>query len=98
MTIDISFVPNTVGKYDFSVAQGGVTLYKREYAAAERDETTGHTQAQVFTAYCKFLQDEVDKKMTNDPSFRWESFQDFKRFAGSKMQNKFFEHELEYIQ
>lgn len=53
--------------------------------------------AQLFTAYCKFLQVEVDKKLAKNPDFRWKSFQDFKKFAGAKNQNLFFENELEYL-
>jgi len=97
MGIEISFVPNATGKFDFSVKQDDTILYKKEYTASEKDETTGHTQAQLFTAYCKFLQAEVDKKLAKNPDFRWKSFQDFKKFAGAKNQNLFFENELEYF-
>ena len=94
--IEISFKKNSKGKYDFSVVQNNKVLYKKEYTAAEKDET-GHTQAQVFQAYCHFLQDQVDEDIKKDPNFHWKSFKDFKSFAGTKNQNLFFENELKYL-
>lgn len=94
--IEINFKKNSKGKYDFSVVQNNKVLYKKEYAATEKDET-GHTQAQVFKAYCDFLQDQVNEILKKDPNFHWKSFKDFKAFAGTKNQNLFFENELKYL-
>mgnify|MGYP000871438722 CR=1 FL=1 len=97
MRIVISFVSNPSGKFDFSIVQDSMVFYKKEYMASGRDETTGHTQAQLFKAYCKFLQEKVNKELAKNPNFRWKSFQEFKKFAGAKSQNEFFENELDYF-
>lgn len=79
------------------IIQDGKTLLSRKYNVTAIDRDTGHTQAQVFTGFCKFLQDMVDKETESNPGFHWESYIDFKKFAGSKMQQKFLDHESEYI-
>ena len=94
--IKINIVKNTKGKYDFSAVQNGKILYKKEYAASEKDET-GLTQAAVFSGYCHYLQDVIDKELEKNPDFHWDSWSDFKKFAGAQRQHQFWEHESEYI-
>jgi len=95
--VSINFFKNSTGKYKLSVVQDGKPLLSKEYIVTTVDKETGHTQAQVFMGFCKFLQDMVDKEVEANPDFHWKSYIDFKKFAGSKMQQKFLEHESEYI-
>jgi len=95
--INISFKKNSKGTYDFSVIQNSKILYRKEYTCASQPDETGITQAQVFSGYTKYLQDLVDKEIEKNPDFKWNSFADFKKFAGSKTQHKFWENESKYI-
>ena len=95
--ISINFFKTSTGVYKLSVVQDGNPLFSKDYTVTAVDKETGHTQAQVFTGFCKFLQEMVDKEIESNPDFHWKSYIDFKKFSGSKMQQKFLEHESEYI-
>ncbi|QBJ03461.1 hypothetical protein HWC08_gp180 [Lactobacillus phage 521B] len=95
--ITISFKKNSKGTYDFSVIQNSKILYRKEYTCASQPDETGITQVQVFSGYTKYLQDLVDKEIEKNPDFKWNSFADFKKFAGAKTQHKFWENESKYI-
>lgn len=95
--ITISFKKNSKGTYDFSVIQNSEILYRKEYTCASQPDETGITQVQVFSGYTKYLQDLVDKEIEKNPDFKWNSFAEFKKFAGAKTQHKFWENESKYI-
>ena len=95
-SIKISFVKNSTGNYDYMVVQNGKMLFKKEYTASVTDET-GLSQAQVFSGFANFLQDVVNKELEKNPDFHWNSFSDFKRFEGAKLQHRFWECEADYI-
>lgn len=94
--ISISFEKNNKGKFDFEVTQNGEILYSKEYVASVRDKT-GLTQVQIFSGYTKYLQDLVNEELSNNPNFKWDSFYDFKKFAGAKTQHMFMAVEDKYI-
>lgn len=94
--IKITFTKNNKGRYDFEVVQNNISLFKKEYQASEKDET-GLTQAQVFAGFSNFLQDEVNKELEDNPSFKWNTSSEFKKFAGAKTQHKFWECSEDYI-
>jgi len=86
--INIEFKKNSKGTFDFEVNQNGLILFKKEYQAAEKTES-GLTQAQVFSGYSHYLQDLVNKSLAKNPDFKWDTFDDFKKFAGAKTQHMF---------
>lgn len=94
--IEITFKKNSTGKYDYTVIQNGKVFFKKEYSAKSKDET-GLTQAEVFSAFSRYLQDLVDEELAKNPDFHWDSFSDFKAFEGAKTQHMFWEHEADYI-
>lgn len=94
--IDINFKENNRGTYDFKVAQDGLLLFKKEYAASDNNEAVV-TQAQVFAGFTHYLQDLVNEKLSKDPNFKWNNFDEFKKFAGAKTQNMFWTVRDKYI-
>ena len=95
--IDISFKKNFKGTYDFSVIQNSNILYRKEYTCSSQPDETGVTQAQVFSGYTKYLQYLANEEIEKNLEFKWNSFDNFKKFAGSKTQRKFLENESKYI-
>ena len=94
--IELTFNENNKGTYDFKVAQNGRLFFKKEYVASETSET-GLTQAQVFSGYTNYLQDLVNEKLAKDHNFKWNTFDEFKKFAGAKTQHMFWAVKDEYI-
>lgn len=94
--INIEFKKNNKGTFDFEVNQNGLILFKKEYQASEKTES-GLTQAQVFSGYSNYLQDLVDKALASNPNFKWDTFDDFKKFAGAKTQHMFWAVKNKYI-
>lgn len=95
--IKIKFDKNSKGTYDFEVIQEDRLLFKKEYQATVVDEATGVTQADTFKGYCKYLQELVDAELAKNPNFKWNSFNDFKKFAGAKTQHAFMAVESNYV-
>lgn len=95
--INIEFKKNSKGTFDFEVNQNGLILFKKEYQAAEKTES-GLTQAQVFSGYSKYLQDLVNESLAKNPDFKWDTFDDFKKFAGAKTQRMFWAVKDKYIE
>lgn len=95
--INIEFKKNSKGTFDFEVNQNGLILFKKEYQAAEKTES-GLSQAQVFSGYSNYLQDLVDKSLAKNPEFKWDTFDDFKKFAGAKTQHMFWAVKDKYIE
>ena len=95
--IKIKFDKNSKGTYDFAVIQEDRLLFKKECHVTVIDEDTGVTQADTFKGYCKYLQELVDAELAKNPKFKWNSFSDFKKFAGAKMQHKFMDVESKYV-
>jgi len=96
--IKLTFKKNSRGFYDFKVVQDEVLLYTKEYSVTKSYSDMGLTQAEGFLAFTKFLQDQADLELEHNPDFKWNSFTEFKRWAGAKMQHKFFEHLYDYIE
>jgi len=94
--INISFEKNSKGTYDFEVNQNGLILFKKEYQASEKSET-GLTQAQVFSGFTNYLQDLVNEYLSKDSNFKWNTFDEFKKFAGAKTQHMFWAVKDKYI-
>ncbi len=94
--IKITFKENNRGTYDFKVIQDGLLFFKKEYTVSENDETVV-TQAQVFSGFTHYLQDLVNEKLLEDPTFKWNNFDEFKKFAGAKTQNMFWTVRDKYI-
>lgn len=94
--INIEFKKNSKGTFDFEVNQNGLILFKKEYQAAEKTES-GLTQAQVFSGYSNYLQDLVNESLAKNPDFKWDTFDDFKKFAGAKTQHMFWAVKDKYI-
>jgi len=94
--INIEFKKNNKGTFDFEVNQNGLILFKKEYQAAEKTES-GLTQAQVFSGYSNYLQDLVNESLDKNPDFKWDTFDDFKKFAGAKTQHMFWAVKDKYI-
>jgi len=94
--INIEFKKNNKGTFDFEVNQNGLILFKKEYQAAEKTES-GLTQAQVFSGYSNYLQDLVNESLAKNPDFKWDTFDDFKKFAGAKTQHMFWAVKDKYI-
>lgn len=95
--INIEFKKNNKGTFDFEVNQNGLILFKKEYQATEKTES-GLTQAQVFSGYSKYLQDLVNESLAKNPDFKWDTFDDFKKFAGAKTQHMFWAVKDKYIE
>lgn len=94
--IDINFKENNRGTYDFTVVQNGKMFFKKEYTVSEDNEGVV-TQAQVFSGFTHYLQDLVNEKLSKDPTFKWNNFDEFKKFAGAKTQNIFWTVRDKYI-
>lgn len=94
--INIEFKKNNKGTFNFEVNQNGLVLFKKEYQASEKSET-GLTQAQVFSGYSNYLQDLVNKTLAENPDFKWNTFDEFKKFAGAKTQHMFWAVKDKYI-
>ena len=94
--IELTFNENNKGTYDFKVVQNGRLFFKKEYQASEKSET-GLTQSQVFSGYSNYLQDLVNKTIAKNPDFKWDTFDDFKKFAGAKTQHMFWAVKDKYI-
>ena len=94
--INITFKENNKGTYDFKVVQNGLLFFKKEYTVSEDNEGVV-TQAQVFSGFTHYLQDLVNEKLSKDPTFKWNSFDEFKKFAGAKTQNMFWTVRDKYI-
>jgi len=93
---ELTFNENNKGTYDFKVVQDGRLFFKKEYQASENSET-GLTQAQVFSGFTNYLQDLVNEKLSKNPEFKWNSFDEFKKFAGAKTQHMFWAVKDKYI-
>ncbi len=94
--IDINFKENNRGTYDFTVVQNGKMFFKKEYTVSEDNEGVV-TQAQVFSGFTRYLQDLVNEKLSKDSNFKWNDFDEFKKFAGAKTQNMFWTVRDKYI-
>lgn len=95
--INIEFKKNSKGTFDFEVNQNGLILFKKEYQASEKTES-GLTQSQVFSGYSNYLQDLVNESIAKNPNFKWDTFDDFKKFAGAKTQHMFWAVKDKYIE
>jgi len=94
--INVTFKKNNKGTYDFEVSQNGLILFKKEYQASEKNEA-GLTQAQVFSGFTNFLQDLANENLSKNPDFKWNTFDEFKKFAGAKTQHMFWAVKDKYI-
>jgi len=94
--INIEFKKNSKGTFDFEVNQNGLILFKKEYQASEKTES-GLTQAQVFSGYSNYLQGLANESLAKNPDFKWDTFDDFKKFAGAKTQHMFWAVSDKYI-
>jgi hypothetical protein len=95
--IKLTFVKNQSGKYDLSLNQNGKNLFVQEYDASKKYTSGWKNQATLFTAYVKFVQRKINEELDKNPNFHFNGYKEFKKYAGSRMINDFFDHEAEYM-
>lgn len=76
--IKINYTPNSKGKYDFVVSQNDSVLYEKTYSPVKSKGQ--HFMAMAFT---EILNEQVERELKQNVNFLWESFDDFKTWAGN---------------
>jgi len=76
--IKISYMQNTKGKFDFIASQNGEILYEKTYSPIK-----SKNQHLMSKALIDVFNIQVDKELAVNPNFMWESFEDFKAWAGN---------------
>ena len=95
--IELTFNKENSGKYLLLLNQNGVELFSKEYDASKKYTSGWKDQATLFTAYVKFIQNNINKDIKKNPNFKFSNYKEFKKYAGSNMINEFFDHESEYM-
>ena len=76
--IKISYTQNTKGKFDFVASQNGEILYEKTYSPIK-----SKNQHLMSKALVNVFNIQVEKELAVNPNFIWESFEDFKAWAGN---------------
>jgi len=76
--IKITYRANSRGKYDFVASQNGSIIYEKTYSPVKSKNQHLMSQALVET-----LQEVANDELKSNPAFKWESFEEFKTWAGN---------------
>lgn len=76
--IKITYTQNAKGKYDFVAKQNGVIIYEKTYSPIK-----SKNQHLMGIALVETLQEVADEEIKNNPEFKWNSFEEFKSWAGN---------------
>lgn len=76
--IKISYTQNSKGKFDFIASQNGEILYEKTYSPIK-----SKNQHLMSKALIDVFNIQVEKELTVNPEFMWDSFEDFKMWAGN---------------
>lgn len=89
--IKLSFKENSKGKFVLKIIQNNVLFYQKEYDANKKivGDPFYNNQKDLMKDFVNYLQKLVDKKFENNSNFRWNTLEEFKRFAGSRTVNSF---------
>jgi len=74
--IKLTYVENSKGKYDFKVVQDGDLIYEKTYSPVK-----SQNQHLMAKALVETFQQVVDETLSQNPDFRWKSFEEFKSWA-----------------
>lgn len=98
--ISVTFKKNKYNKYIFKVQQNGKTLYKKEYVAGKKYDDTDlvANQADAYSAFVDYIQDRIDTELKADPKFEFDNLEQFKKFAGAKLQKEFYLVQEKYFE
>lgn len=81
--IKITYTQNAKGKYDFIASQNGSVIYEKTYSPVRAKNQHLMSKALVDT-----LQQIADEELKRNPNFMWESFEEFKSWAGNSETRK----------
>mgnify|MGYP004700620233 CR=1 FL=1 len=76
--IKLTYTQNTKGKYDFVAKQDGVILYEKTYSPIK-----SKNQHYMGIALVETLQKAADEEIEHNHNFKWNSFEEFKLWAGN---------------
>jgi len=76
--IKITYTQNSRGKYDFVAKQNGVIIYEKTYSPIK-----SKNQHYMGIALVKTLQKVADEELSVNPDFMWNTFDEFKSWAGN---------------
>lgn len=76
--IKITYTPNAKGKYDFVAKQNGSIIYEKTYSPVKAKNQHLMSKALVDT-----LQQVANEELQRNPDFMWDSFEEFKSWAGN---------------
>lgn len=89
--IKLNLKKNNKGKFVFTIIQNNVLFYQREYALNRKiiGDPFYDNQKDLTNDFVDYLQKLVNKKIEDNPNFRWKTLEEFKRFAGLQTVNAF---------
>lgn len=98
--ISVTFSKNKYNKYTFEVKQNGKNLYKKDYVADKTytDTDMVPNQAVAFHGFVDYIQDRVNFELKRDPEFKFDDLEQFKKFAGAKLQKEFYTVQEKYFE
>lgn len=76
--IELTYKRNSVNKFDFTAKQNGHVIFAKTYSPKE-DENQ-HIMGKVLV---ETMQSWADRELSENPDFKWSSFEEFKEWAGS---------------
>lgn len=75
--IKLTYTKNAKGKYDFVAKQNGVIIYEKTYSPIK-----SKNQHLMGIALVETLQQVANEELDHNPNFIWDSFEEFKAWAG----------------
>lgn len=81
--IEITYKRNSKNKFDFTAKQNGKIIFGKTYSPKE--DKNQHIMGEVLV---QTMQEWADKELARNPEFKWNSFDEFKEWAGSPQLRK----------
>lgn len=76
--IKITYIKNPKGKYDFECWQNKELIVSKEYSPIK-----SKNQDKLGIAFVDTLQQVANEELQRNPNFMWNSFEEFKAWAGN---------------
>ncbi|MDD9138347.1 hypothetical protein H7198_01800 [Fructobacillus sp. CRL 2054] len=81
--IEITYKRNSKNKFDFTAKQNEKIIYGKTYSPKE-----DKNQHIMGTILVQTMQDWADRELSRNPEFKWNSFDEFKEWAGNPQLRK----------
>jgi len=89
--IKLSFKENSKGRFVLKIIQNSALFYQKEYDANKKivGDPFYNNQKYLMGDFVNYLQKLVNKRLEDNPNFRWKTLEEFKHFAGLPTVNSF---------